>query len=78
MIKQPRWTEQTAVSINISKVERDADDNIVYLGIAVKGAAVSDATQWTIYKFERDSDGLYLGHTIAFGAWDNRENLDYE
>lgn len=78
LIEQIRRNEHTPVSVNIHKMERDGDGNVVYIGIAIAGALVSDSTQWTIYKILRDGNALSIGMGVANGSWNDRASLVYK
>lgn len=61
----------------IDKVDTNSAGQILYSGIARRGAGSSDSV-WFIRKWAYDSSGNYTGSTYAYNAaWDNRTTETY-
>lgn len=69
---------QFAPDLFIDKVDYDGSGNVLYVGIAPRGSAVS-AAKWMIAKLAYDGSNRYTGSTLAGpdATWDNRATETY-
>lgn len=67
---------ETTIATYQKMVEYDTNQNPIYIGEAIQGAATSDSS-WTVQHITYDTNNNPTLFQTADGAWDNRATLTY-